>query len=58
MSEIERIARLLEQTLAGSAYDGPAAPGTLEGATATMAARKPLAARAFCREEASDSQAS
>ena len=41
MSEIERIAGLLEQTFEGSAYYGPSVLGALEGVTAEMALAKP-----------------
>ena len=42
MSEIERIARLLEQTFEGKPYYGPSVLQTLAGITAEMAARRPL----------------
>jgi len=41
MSEIERIARLLEETLAGQPYHGPSVLGALENVTADVASRKP-----------------
>jgi hypothetical protein len=41
MNEIERIARLLEQTFGGSAYYGPSVLGALEGVTAEIALLKP-----------------
>jgi hypothetical protein len=42
MGEIERIARLLEQTFEGDPYHGPSVLGALENVTADVAARKPL----------------
>ncbi len=41
MSEIERIARLLEQTFEGKPYYGPSVLGTLEGVTADFAIQRP-----------------
>ena len=41
MSEIERIARLLEETFEGKPYYGPSVLGALEGVTADVAIRKP-----------------
>ena len=41
MSEIERIARLLEQTFEGKPYYGPSVLGALTGVTADVAVRKP-----------------
>lgn len=41
MSEIERIARLLEQTFEGKPYYGPSVIGTLEGVTAEIAIQRP-----------------
>jgi hypothetical protein len=41
MSEIERIAGLLEQTFEGEAYYGPSVLGTLDGVTAEIALLKP-----------------
>jgi hypothetical protein len=41
MSEIARIARMLEQTFEGSPYYGPSALAALDGVTAELAARKP-----------------
>ncbi len=41
MSEIARIARLLEQTFEGKPYYGPSVLGALEHVTADVAARKP-----------------
>lgn len=42
MSEIERITRLLKQTLEGKPYYGPSVLGALENVTAEVAAQKPL----------------
>lgn len=42
MSEIERIARMLEGTFEGKPYHGPSVLGALEDVTADVAARKPL----------------
>lgn len=42
MSEIARIARLLEQTFEGKPYYGPSVLDTLVGVTADVAASKPL----------------
>ena len=41
MSEIARIARLLEQTFEGKPYYGPSVLGALTGVTAAVAVRKP-----------------
>lgn len=41
MSEIARIARLLEQTFEGTPYYGPSVLGVLEHVTADLASRKP-----------------
>ena len=41
MSEIARIARMLEQTFEGHPYYGPSVFGALAGVTAEVAARKP-----------------
>jgi hypothetical protein len=41
MSEIARIAGLLEQTFEGQPYYGPSVLGALENVTAEVAARKP-----------------
>jgi hypothetical protein len=41
MSEIERIARLLEQTFEGKPYYGPSILAALQGVTAKVAASKP-----------------
>ena len=42
MREIERIARLLEQTFEGRAYYGPSVLGALENVTADTAMRNPV----------------
>lgn len=42
VTEIERIARLLEQTFEGKPYYGPSVLDTLAGISAEVAARKPL----------------
>lgn len=42
MSEIERIARLLEQTFEGKPYYGPSVLGALEHVAAGIAAKKPI----------------
>jgi hypothetical protein len=41
MSEIERIAHLMEQTFEGEAYYGPSVLGALEGVTTEIALQKP-----------------